>query len=77
MAEKGYNLILIERSIQPLNDIQNAIKNKNLEVDVITIELNKFDEDTLNKALYKTKDLPIKLFINCKNSKRKALKSLE
>lgn len=28
LAEKGFNLILIERDIQPLNDLENEIKEK-------------------------------------------------
>jgi len=35
------------------------------------VVLTKFDEDTLSKALNPYKDLQIKLFINCKNAKRK------
>ena len=28
LAEKGFNLILIERDIQPLNDLENALKEQ-------------------------------------------------
>lgn len=40
------------------------------------VVLNKFDQESLSEALQQVKDLPVKLFINCKNSKRKAQTSL-
>jgi hypothetical protein len=46
--------------------LENGIK-------IIKIVLNKFDQDTLNQQLGKSKDLPVKLFVNCKNSKKKAV----
>ena len=76
LASKGFNLILIDRDPQPLNDLENDIKSlmrKSLtQPDIIKVTLNKFDYDHLSRALHPTKDLPIKMFINCKNSKRKS-----
>lgn len=43
---------------------------KNNCPDIIKVELTKFDPDTLARALRPTKDLPVKLFVNCKSSKR-------
>ncbi|CDW86984.1 UNKNOWN [Stylonychia lemnae] len=73
LATKGFNLILIERDLMPLNDVEISIKQmlKKNTPQIIKIVLNKFDQDALSKNLDGTKDLPIKLFINCKNAKRK------
>lgn len=71
LADKGFNLILIERDMQPLNDIEIALNQQANPPTIHKVVLNKFEEDSLNKALLPYKDLPIKLFVNCKNSKRK------
>lgn len=71
LAEKGFNLILIERSMQPLNDLELEL-NKLPQAPIIhKVVLNKFEEDSLAKHLGALKDLPVKLFVNCKNAKRK------
>ena len=82
LAEKGFNLILIERDVQPLNDLENSLREKfNAKGPLAPlgayplihkVVLNKFDQDVLNERLHGVKDLPVKIFINCKNSKRKA-----
>jgi short-subunit dehydrogenase len=78
LADKGFNLILIERDIQPLNDIEISLTQKfnNNPPIIHKIEINKFDPESLSKKFMPLKDLPVKLFINCKNSKRKSPRSL-
>ena len=39
------------------------------------IVLLRFDQDTLRDKLSGVKDMPVKIIINCKNSKRKPTKS--
>ena len=74
LATKGFNLILIDREIQPLNDVELSIKEviKKNQPEIIKIPLDRFDQESLSKKLYPTRDLPVKLFVNCKNSRRKA-----
>lgn len=97
LAEKGFNLILIERDIQPLNDLENQLKEKfaNMAASmnngvggakgkgaptptfqvvspvIYKVVLNKFDQEALAVGLNHVKDLPVKLIINCKNSRMK------
>eukprot|EP00347_Sterkiella_histriomuscorum_P019780 403340320 len=74
LANKGYNLILIDRDATPINDVELSIKDvfKKNTPEIVKIVLNKFDQESLSKQLHSTRDLPIKLFINCKNSRKKS-----
>ncbi|TNV73761.1 hypothetical protein FGO68_gene5604 [Halteria grandinella] len=84
LAEKGFNLILIDRDMTPLTDIEIALKDKFGKrassphnpvphiPQIYKVVINKFDTDTLTYQLAHVRDLPVKLFFNCKNSKRKA-----
>ena len=77
LARQGFHLILVEREAQSLNTLQAELKAHFLEEPSITkIVLDKFDVDTFNKQVVqklKNLDAPVKLFINCKNSRRKIL----
>ena len=78
LAQKGFNLILVERDQHSLNNLQQNVKFDLANEPIITtIVLDKFDMDTFNKTVVQKmkahKDSPVKLFINCKNSRRKAM----
>lgn len=55
----------------PLNDIEIGLNQLSNPPIIHKIVLHRFEEETVSKALHGIKDLPIKLFINCRNSKRK------
>jgi hypothetical protein len=71
LAERGFNLILISRDIQPLNDLEIALNNTNNSIVIHKVVVNQFDEDSLNRNLKDVNGLPVKIFVNCVNSKRK------
>ena len=82
LAQKGFNLILVERDQHSLNNLQQNVKfDLATEPLITTIVLDKFDMDTFNKTVVQKmkahKDSPVKLFINCKNSRRKAISDRE
>lgn len=79
LAQKGFNLILIERDMQPLNDLENNLQymfgQAKIKLPVIhKIVLTKFDQETLADKFKDVLDLPVKLIVNCKNSKKKNVK---
>ena len=51
LADKGFNLILIERDLQPLNDLENSIKER------ITTQSNSGSKSAQNRGQL-TKMLP-------------------
>jgi hypothetical protein len=62
--------------LQPLNDLENTIKekfaqNKARPPIIQKVVLSKFDQESLAERLNLVKDLPVKIIVNCKNSKRK------
>ena len=78
LAEKGFNLIIVERDAASLNNLEVTLNTNLIQEPLITkIVLDKFqfDMDTFNKQvltkLKAHKNSPIKIFINCKNSRRK------
>ena len=81
LARQGFHLILVEREGQSLNALQAELQAELLVEPAVTkIVLDKFDVDTFNKqVVQKLKNLeaPVKLFINCKNSRRKVLTEQE
>jgi short-subunit dehydrogenase len=75
-VNKGFNLILVERDRNQLDDLEADLRQHTIQEPRITkIVLDRFDQDTLNKQLVNLlkehKNSPVKLFINCKNSRRK------
>ena len=56
-----------------MSDVEKVIKEeyRNNPPQIHCIVLSKFDIDSLRHALIPVKDLPVKIFVNCKNSKRK------
>jgi len=65
---------MIEREIKPLNDfelINKRVLKKN-STDIINIVLTKFDSETLAAKFKDLYDLPVKFFVNCKNSRLSA-----
>ena len=72
--ERGFNLILIERdgdSIQNLEaQLRELLPDKNPHI--IKIVLNKFDQDSISHAVGDTSTCPVKIFVNCKTSKKTA-----
>ncbi|CDW73879.1 UNKNOWN [Stylonychia lemnae] len=79
LAGKGFNLILIDRDIEVLMNFEKELKSEFEErkIQICSIELNKFDVDQLRAKLLPLKDLPVKLFVNCKNTKKNAVKHQE
>jgi short-subunit dehydrogenase len=70
--QKGFNLILIERdadSIQQLEDTLRKLLPEHNPV-IIRAVLNKFDQESINKAVGDFVTFPVKIFVNCKSSKR-------
>ena len=43
----------------------------------IKIVLNKFDQDSINYAVSKYSTFPVKIFVNCKSSKKVSVKKVE
>ena len=80
LARKGFNLILVERDLQQLNLLESTIrKDTSTQVRVVKVAIDKFDQDSLWKAFGGNREVkmhqavsPVKIFVNCKNSKRKA-----
>mgnify|MGYP001558045869 CR=1 FL=1 len=70
LAAEGFNLILIERNIEPLNLLEIQLNHTNADIVVMKFAPDKFDEDSLNRTLSTAKNVPVKIFVNCKNSKR-------
>ena len=56
--------------------LQNIKLDTGMEPLITKIELDKFDMDSFNKKVIQEmkahRNSPVKLFINCKNSRRKA-----
>lgn len=76
LVNKGFNLILVERDRNQLDDLEADIRQNTIQEPKITkIVLDKFDQDTLNKQLVNPlkehRNSPVKIFVNCKNSRRK------
>lgn len=48
LAEKGFNLILIARSNQSLNDLESGINDYTKKaITIEKVEINKFDENSI------------------------------
>ena len=76
LAHKGFNLVLVEREAHSLSMLAQTIKFDVVKDPLITtIVMDKFDMDTFSKTVAQKmeahKSSPVKLFINCKNSRRK------
>ena len=71
LAEQGFNLILIERGVEQLNHLEINLKDCIRPPKVEKVVVDQFDQDSLNKALQPVKGLPVKIFVNCKNSRRR------
>ena len=78
LAKKGFNLIIVERDDTSLKDLKADLDSNLIQKPLVTkILLDKFsfDIDTFTKQVVKNlkdhKNSPIKMFINCKNSRRK------
>jgi hypothetical protein len=76
LSNRGFNLILVERDNRSLDALQVNLQSDLLTEPVITkIVLDRFDQDTFNKnvvaKLKAHEDSPVKIFVNCKNSRRK------
>jgi hypothetical protein len=78
LAYRGFNLILVERDEKSLQQVEADLKSQlsqDLKITRIVLDKFKFDMDTFNKEvvskLREHKNSPIKMFVNCKNSRRK------
>jgi hypothetical protein len=70
LARQGFNLILIERDMTPITDLEISLSRLSTAPAIVKIELKTFDDETVKKALNSVKDLPVKVFVNCKNARR-------
>ena len=72
LMEKGFNLILIERDGDSLQALEEQLRKLLPERNpiIIRIVLNKFDKDSINWAVCKYSTYPVKIFVNCKTSKK-------
>lgn len=72
LMSKGFNLILIERDSESIKNLVIKLHQMLPESKSIIIQavLNSFDQDSLNKAVGDYVTLPVKIFVNCKSSKR-------
>lgn len=82
LAKRGFNLILIERDMNQLQLLEVNLQTDLLDrIKITKIVIDKFDQDSMWKALHNaqvsahTDVSPVKIFVNCKNSKRKAVSS--
>mmetsp|Transcript_9279 Transcript_9279/g.15610 ORF Transcript_9279/g.15610 Transcript_9279/m.15610 type:complete len:165 (+) Transcript_9279:498-992(+) len=69
---KGFNLILIERdgdSIQALEEMLRKMLPERNPI-IVRIVLDKFDQETIYDVVGKHRTLPVKIFVNCKSSKK-------
>lgn len=80
LAKRGFNLILIERDMNQLQLLEVNLQTELLDrIKITKIVIDKFDQDSMWKALHNaqvsahTDVSPVKVFVNCKNSKRKAV----
>ena len=74
---KGFNLILIERDADSLQKLVDKLRIMlSTQTIIKTAVLNKFDQDNINKAVADYITLPIKIFVNCKSSKRTEAKKV-
>lgn len=73
LMSKGFNLILIERDSDSIKNLAIKLKQllpQNNNSIIIQVVLNNFDQDSLNKAVADYVTLPVKIFVNCKSSKK-------
>lgn len=79
LAKRGFNLIVVERDSSLLSLIESQIlKEVHNPPKVTKICIDKFDQDSVWKAVAGNPQVkqhqslyPVKIFVNCKNSKRK------
>lgn len=72
LMEKGFNLILIERDLESIQALEGQLRKllPDSTSNIQKIVLNKFDQESINYAVGKYSTYHVKLFVNCKNSKR-------
>lgn len=77
LMSQGFNLILIERDLDSLKDLHETLLRMNrteYKPIIHKIVLNRFDQETIDKATGEYSTLPVKIFVNCKSSKKTATK---
>jgi hypothetical protein len=76
---KGFNLILIERDGDSNQNLEDQLRKLMPEKNTIFVKivLNKFDQDSINWAVSKYSTYPVKIFVNCKSSKKLNVKKVE
>lgn len=72
LLEKGFSIILIDRDMRTLNDLEYSLQDFMVQSgSIFKIQLGKFDQDSIQYALKDVSDKPVKIIVNCKNSKRR------
>lgn len=69
---KGFNLILIERDSESIKNLACKLRQMLPQMKVVILQavLSTFDQDSLLKAVGDYVTLPVKIFVNCKSSKK-------
>lgn len=74
LMEKGFNLILIERDAESLQELEDSLKFKSQkDTKIIKIVLNKYDQDSVSRAVSEYVTYPVKIFVNCRSTKKAGL----
>jgi len=70
--EKGFNLILIERDGDSLVKLVGELRKKldHLNPDIVPCILANFDQQSIKYMVGKYATYPVKIFVNCKTSKK-------
>ena len=69
---KGFNLILINREMESIQALEDQLRKSlpNLDPIILHIVIDKFDQESINKAVGDLVTKPVKIFVNCISSKR-------
>jgi len=76
LMSKGFNLILIERDNDSISQLEDQLRKLLPDQNPVIIRcvLNKFDQESINKAVGDYITFPVKIFVNCKSSKKTNMK---
>jgi short-subunit dehydrogenase len=69
---KGFNLILIERDSESISRLEDNLRRllPDSNQTIVRIVLDKSDPNSINLAVNKYVNFPVKIFVNCKSSKK-------
>lgn len=72
LMQKGFNLILIERDAESLQGVEDLLRKMLPEKTniIVRIVISKYDQDSISNSINRYSTFPIKIFVNCKSSKK-------